>query len=134
MVYTETKPRGPVAAAYNSPGPIYSLPRLVGVVNHDPSSVHTKCPAYSFGVRHGRLRDDASPGPVYHPDSRFSRTGQDYSPRYSLYGRPKDLKSWANATPGPGAYNTEAASPRGVGKSFGARTNNNSKDNTPGIF
>lgn len=137
MVYTETKPRGPVAAAYNSPGPIYNLPRLVGLNNHDPQSVHEKRPGYSFGVRHGKHKDEASPGPVYNPDSRYSRTGMDYSPRYSLYGRPKDLKSWAHATPGPGAYSPEGmASPSGSprGPSFGLRTSLRGKDTNPGVY
>lgn len=81
MVYTETRPKGEIAAAYGSPGPIYSLPGLVGERTHDPRSVHNKQPAFSFGVRHGKWRDDASPGPIYLPDLKYSRYGADGSPR-----------------------------------------------------
>ena len=53
--YNYTKPRGPVAAMYSSPGPCYALPGLVGQPNHDPRSVHNKGPSYPFGIRHGKL-------------------------------------------------------------------------------
>ena len=67
MVYNYTKPRGPIAAMYSSPGPCYGLPGLVGQKSHDPRSVHNKGAAYPFGVRHGKFRDDCSPGPCYYP-------------------------------------------------------------------
>jgi hypothetical protein len=65
MVYNYTKPRGPIAAMYSSPGPCYGLPGLVGQKTHDPRSLHNKGPAYPFGVRHGKFKDDCSPGPCY---------------------------------------------------------------------
>ena len=135
MVYSETKPRGPIAAQYHSPGPIYNLPGLVGGTNHDPRSVHEQKPAYSFGTRHGKYKDDASPGPIYLPDLRYSRYGQDFSPRYSIYSRPKDLKA-NTRIPGPGAYSPEnqpvVGSPRAPAYSFGARLDARKIDKNPG--
>lgn len=104
---TETRPRGPIAAMYGSPGPCYALPGLTGKVRHphDPRSVHNRAPAYCFGQRHGKWRDDCGPGPVYNPNARFTRYGHDGSPHFSLYRRPVDLK--LHKTPGPGAYSPE---------------------------
>ena len=135
MGYGETKPRGPIAAQYKSPGPVYNLPGLVGKREHDPRSVHEEGPAYSFGVRHGKWKDDASPGPIYLPDLKYSRYGQDFSPRFSIHGRPRDI-SGSTKTPGPGAYSPEKVpvleSPRAPSYSFGARTKSRSQDKNPG--
>jgi hypothetical protein len=92
MVFTETKPRGPISAMHSTPGPVYLLPGLVGSSFHDPRSVHSKQPAYSFGLRHGKYKDESSPGPCYFPNPRISRTGKDGTPHYSLYARRGDLK------------------------------------------
>jgi len=103
MVYNYTKPRGPIAAQYTSPGPAYGLPVLVGYSGHDPRSVHSRAPAYQFGTH--RLYPDGSCGPgpsVYLPDSRVSRTGTEGSPKYSIYGKRKELTPFR--TPGPGTY------------------------------
>ena len=94
MVYNYTKPRGPVAAMYSSPGPCYALPGLVGQIGHDPRSVHFKGPAYAFGIRHGKFSDDCSPGPCYFPDAKIYRDGRDGTPHYSLYGRHQELTSF----------------------------------------
>lgn len=51
-----TRPRAPIAAMYNSPGPCYLLPTLVGQQHHDYRSVHIKKPAWAFGVRHGNYQ------------------------------------------------------------------------------
>jgi len=96
MVYTETKPRGPISAMNSTPGPVYLLPGLVGSTFHDPRSVHSKQPAYSFGLRHGKYKDESSPGPCYFPNPKISRTGKDGTPQYSLYARRGDLKGDLN--------------------------------------
>ena len=93
MVYSPTKPRGPISAEHSTPGPVYLLPGLVGTSFHDPRSVHSKQPAYSFGLRHGKEKDESSPGPCYFPNPRISRTGKDGTPHFSLYARRGDLKS-----------------------------------------
>ena len=36
--WTETRPRGPIAAMYASPGPAYGLPPLTGYNDHDARS------------------------------------------------------------------------------------------------
>ena len=72
MVYNYTKSRGPIAAQYSSPGPCYALPGMMGTKNHDPRSVYTEGAAYSFGIRHGKWRDDCSPGPCYYLNSKVS--------------------------------------------------------------
>lgn len=133
MVYQYCIPRGPIAAMYSSPGPCYPLPGLVGQQNHDPRSVHNRRPAYVFGIRHGKYKDDSSPGPRYYPNSKIYRDGQDGTPHYSLYSRPKDGTCFR--TPGPGAYTPETAGEIAFHKypqySFGTRHKNRSQDNTP---
>ncbi len=89
MVYNYTKPRGPIAAMHGSPGPCYALPGMTGHPTHDPRSVHNKAPAYSFGTKHGKLVEDASPGPCHLPEAKVYRYGADGTPHYSLYSRPK---------------------------------------------
>ncbi|XP_052088817.1 outer dense fiber protein 3-B-like [Mytilus californianus] len=133
MVYNYTKPRAPIAAMYSSPGPCYGLPGLVGQKTHDPRSVHNKGPAYPFGVRHGKFKDDCSPGPCYYPNPKVYRDGNDGTPQYSLYSRQRDATMFK--VPGPGAY-----SPEGVGQtahfrhpqySFGTRHRHRRTDNNP---
>ena len=134
MDYNYTKPRGPVGAMYSSPGPaVYQLPGLLGQNTHDPRSTQNKAPAYCFGVRHGKLKDDCSPGPQYHPDAKYYRDGKDGTPQYSLFSRPKTGTQFH--TPGPGAYSPESSGP--VSKyeapkySFGTRGKHRRTDNVP---
>ncbi|KAK6177877.1 hypothetical protein SNE40_012752 [Patella caerulea] len=133
MVYEYTKPRAPIAAMYNSPGPCYGLPALTGQTSHDPRSSHTKTPAYSFGVRHGKFWDDCSPGPCYYPDPKISRGGKDGTPHYSLYSRNQDGSMFK--TPGPGSYQPENSGPSASynhpSHSFGSRPRYRRSDNVP---
>ncbi|KAL8606766.1 hypothetical protein ACOMHN_049595 [Nucella lapillus] len=133
MVYEYVKPRAPIAAMYNNPGPCYGLPALTGDKTHDPRSSHNKMPAYSFGVRHGKFKDDCSPGPCYYPNTRVYRDGMDGTPHYSLYARQMDAHGFK--TPGPGAYCPEQTGPtakfRHPAYSFGTRHRNRGTDNTP---
>ncbi|XP_028650810.1 outer dense fiber protein 3-B-like [Erpetoichthys calabaricus] len=99
------KPRGPIAALYGSPGPKYTLPGSTGTLSHDPRKY--KFPAYSFGIRHGALTKECSPGPGYLIPASITRMGKDGTPSYSVYGRPKDLNLFR--TPGPGQYYPESA-------------------------
>lgn len=132
--FVPTRPRCPIAAMYNSPGPCYSLPGLVGQPQHDTRSVHRKYPAWAFGIRHGKLKDDASPGPCYLPTHKYYRDGADGTPHYSLYDRKKDLTCFK--TPGPGAYAPESSGPttkfQAPKFSFGTRHRSRRTDNTPG--
>lgn len=133
MVYNYTKPRGPIAAMYSSPGPCYALPGLVGQNTHDPRSEHNRRPAYPFGIRHGKFKDDCSPGPCYYPDPKISRRGQDGTPHYSLYSRQKDQTMFK--APGPGAYSPEQTGQSARYKAptylFGIRHRHRRTDNTP---
>ncbi|KAJ8311035.1 hypothetical protein KUTeg_007580 [Tegillarca granosa] len=133
MVYNYTKPRGPIAAQYSSPGPCYRLPGLTGQTSHDPRSVHNKGPAYPFGIRHGKFRDDCSPGPCYNPNPKIYRDGADGTPHYSLYSRQRDGTMFH--VPGPGAYSPEQVGPsahyRHPCYSFGCRFRYRKSDSTP---
>uniref|UniRef100_A0A8B9S605 Outer dense fiber of sperm tails 3B n=1 Tax=Apteryx owenii TaxID=8824 RepID=A0A8B9S605_APTOW len=91
------RPRGPIAALYTSPGPKYRLPTNVGYQLHDPS--RHRAPAYSFGTRSQRPRDDRSPGPAYMVPANTTARGRDGTPAYSIYGRPRDTEPFR--TPGP---------------------------------
>lgn len=134
MVYNYTKPRGPIAAMYSSPGPCYALPGLVGQIGHDPRSVHMKGPAYPFGIRHGKFSDDCSPGPCYLPDPKIYRDGRDGTPHYSLYGRHRELTRFK--VPGPGTYSPEKSGPSAYYTpphyTFGMRHMSRKLDNIPG--
>ena len=55
MTFEPTKPRGPIAAQYSSPGPCYALPTLMGSVAHDCRSTQVKAPAFQFGLRYVRM-------------------------------------------------------------------------------
>ena len=132
--YTYTRPRRAIAAMYSGPGPCYGLPGLVGQPKHDPRSVHYKGPAYAFGIRHGKLRDDCSPGPCHLPSAKIYKDGRDGTPHYSLYAKRRAVTMFH--TPGPGAY-----SPEHVGEqakfhapiySFGSRHKNRGQDKVPG--
>ncbi|MES1905715.1 MAG: hypothetical protein MHPSP_002930, partial [Paramarteilia canceri] len=94
--------RGPIAAEYSSPGPIYNLRSLCGSNGHDVSSNYAKNPSYSFGIKKSTTLNASSPGPCYYPDSRMTSKGKDGSPAFSLHYRPKDVEPYR--TPGPGAY------------------------------
>ena len=135
MVYHHTQPRAPIAAMFKSPGPAtYGLPGLVGHPTHDPRSTQNKYPAYSFGVKHGKLKDDCSPGPCYLPSHKIYKDGQDGTPHYSLYGRYKDQSEFK--VPGPGAYSPEKVGPSAhyhhPQYSFGLRTRQRKNDTNPG--
>ncbi len=134
MVYNYTKPRGPIAAMFGSPGPCYGLPGLTGQPLHDPRSVHYKGPAYPFGVKHGKFADDCSPGPAHFPDAKIYRDGRDGTPHYSLYSRNRDMTAFK--TPGPGAYSPEKAGPNAHFTapiySFRIRHRHRGTDKTPG--
>lgn len=132
--FVRTRPRMPIAAMYNSPGPCYALPPLVGQPNHDSRSEHTKKPAWIFGIKHGRMSDDCSPGPCYLPTQKCYRDGLDGTPHYSLFDKAKDIAQFN--TPGPGAYVPESSGPttkfQAPKFSFGTRHRHRRTDNTPG--
>lgn len=136
MVYNYTKPRAPIAAMYSSPGPCYGLPGLFGQKQHDPRSEHFKCPAYVFGIKHGKFKDECGPGPAYFPNPRLSKMGIDGTPHYSLYSRHRSMTQFM--TPGPGAYSPEQGGPqshyRAPSYHFGIRHRNRRTDDTPGII
>ncbi|XP_074656232.1 ciliary microtubule associated protein 1A-like isoform X2 [Tubulanus polymorphus] len=130
----KTIPRCPPAAAYGtSPGPgKYGLPGIIGRRDHDPRSVHFKGPGWVFGTKHGKFRDDCSPGPKYDP-GRQTRHGGDGAQKYSLYSRARDPSTFK--TPGAGAYRPEehcAVYHKAPIFSFGSRHRSRRTDDTPG--
>jgi len=137
MVYKYTRPRGPIAAMYSSPGPCYALPGLVGHQCHDPRSSHCRGPAFPFGLRHSGLSGDNSPGPSYFPGSKTYRDGRDGAPHYSMSARHRYQPTFQ--TPGPGTYSPEistiiARQPSAPAYSFGTRHRVRSDGDTPGLF
>jgi len=100
------KPRGAIGAHFKSPGPKYGLPSSVGFSGHDRRK--NIAPCYTFRTKHATLRADCSPGPAaYGISPSCTRKGGDGTPKYSLYGRHKELIPFS--TPGPGKYSPEQA-------------------------
>lgn len=135
MTFKPTKPRGPIAAMYSSPGPCYQLPNLIGYEGHDSRSTHQKAPSYVFGLKHESRKSGFSPGPKYSfSHLQVFRDGKDGTPHYSLYGRPKQRP--LNLTPGPGSYSitpsTKSVFESAPIYSFGQRHQNRRTDSTPG--
>ncbi|XP_074534099.1 ciliary microtubule associated protein 1B [Halichoeres trimaculatus] len=97
------RPKGPIAALYGSPGPIYALPGLTGNSKHDPTKF--RAPMFSFGIRLEPESCYRSPGPRYLIPSNLTRVGRGGTPAFSLQGRPKDVKEFR--PPGPGEYSPQ---------------------------
>jgi len=101
------RPRGPIAAMFNSPGPKYMLPGSIGKQNHD---IRKQCyPAYVFGDRTHHKEHWRSPGPIYKIEKNFTRHGKDGVPEFTLKKRIPNLKVFNN--PGPGTYAPEMCGP-----------------------
>jgi len=120
MVYNYTRPLRPVAASEKGPGPNHTLPSLTGYIDHDPRSVHSRGPAYKFGLVYAPTPGPAGPGPCYKPDENVLRNGRSKGRSFSLYSKlPEVVKFTA---PSPGTYNTGGLSPskaRAPSYSFG---------------
>lgn len=131
--YPYTRPRGPVAAMFSSPGPIYKLPPLVGEKNHDFESIHIKAPAYSFGHRYKINEYERSPGPAaYAQNAKVTNHGPDPGPSFSLKQR---LDSKIHSVgPGPAQYlpNDNAIHPRAPEFQFGLRPEDHTRHIGPG--
>lgn len=133
--FVPTVPRGPISAMYSTPGPAYGLPSLTGIDTHDPRSVHRKGPSFSFGLKSGKFKDECSPGPVYFPNTRITRSGKDGTPSYSLYSRHQEKNNFN--TPGAGSYKPEDqrvmnfAYHKVPAYTFGIKHNSRSTFNTP---
>jgi len=100
------RPRGPISAAFKSPGPKYALPPALGSTSsatHDPRK--NIAPSFSFGVRHKEFTNNHSPGPKFNIESALTRHGRNGAPQYSLYSRSKSATAFN--TPGPGTYRNE---------------------------
>ncbi|XP_029658547.1 outer dense fiber protein 3-like [Octopus sinensis] len=134
MTFKPTKPRGPIAAMYSSPGPCYQLPNLIGHEGHDTRSTYQKAPSYVFGLKQESRKSGCSPGPKYNfSHLQVFRDGKDGTPQYSLYGRPKQRPTIH--TPGPGSYSI-SPSAKSVFESaptysFGQRHEGRRTDTTP---
>ncbi len=96
----------------------------------------TQGPAYSFGLKSGKFKDDCSPGPAHFPDARLTRHGKDGTPAYSLYSRHADKNNFN--VPGAGTYRPEDQKVmEGVFNkqpqyTFGIKHKYRGSDNTPG--
>ena len=141
MAYNYTKPLVPVAASYQGPGPTgYTLPSLLGQLNHDPRSVHYRAPAYQFGLQRARSVGEglpgagSTPGPAY-IEAKLLRTGRDTAPAYTMGGKRKE--GGLTKLPGPGDYSlinqdVVAGKTRSPAYSFGVgRREQTSVDVTP---
>uniref|UniRef100_A0A3Q2PIW5 Uncharacterized protein n=1 Tax=Fundulus heteroclitus TaxID=8078 RepID=A0A3Q2PIW5_FUNHE len=81
------KSKGPIAAQYGSPRPIYMLPGLTGAIQHDPTK--PKSPAFSIMSRRKVANADCSPRPIYTLPPNYTRYGKDGTLAFSVHGRLK---------------------------------------------
>lgn len=134
MVYEYTKPRGPVAAMYSSPGPCYALPSLIGPAGLDPRSTQEKAPAYQFGVKHREYSTDNSPGPVYSLPP-LNKSHKNAPPVWSLASRQFPPSEAKLNVPGPGAYDLRSSvkhsSETAPAYTFGLRAKGRKSDTAP---
>lgn len=103
--WTETRPRGPIAAMYASPGPAYGLPPLTGYTDHDARSGKRKEPAWSFGLKNDPKSVSIGPGPAGYDPGPNTRNGGNGAPAYSLAKKLPDANGFN--VPGPGTYSPE---------------------------
>jgi len=126
------RPRGPISAAFKSPGPKYALPAALGQAqSHDKRKIIA--PSYSFGLKHKSFTNNHSPGPKFMVHSSLTRNGVEGAPKYSIYSRAKSATQFN--TPGPGAYRNEnvTASWKAAPKySLSARSKSGSSTKSPG--
>jgi len=95
------KSRPPVAAMEKGPGPaIYKLPQAVIHTQH--SITKHRNPEHSFGIRHGKLTDDCSPGPRYAYHEALTRKGLQRSKSFTMSARNRPAVNLMKDTPGPG--------------------------------
>jgi len=132
--WTETRPRGPIAAMYASPGPAYGLPPLTGYNDHDARSGKRKEPAWSFGLKNIPKSESIGPGPAAYEPGGNTRHGGNGAPAYSLAQKLQDPSSFK--TPGPGTYSPEEGTlPSGSRKppawSLADRTGKDNNNNNP---
>ncbi|KAK2143911.1 hypothetical protein LSH36_800g00042 [Paralvinella palmiformis] len=100
MVYTETKPRGPIFIDFTGPGPAYNLPSLIGTDNHDTRSNYSRAPSYTMAGRWKEKKTSNNlPGPIYNPKTTWINEAGGIS----LKGRHR-TRSRDSTGPGPGAY------------------------------
>uniref|UniRef100_A0A2K5RA83 Outer dense fiber of sperm tails 3B n=1 Tax=Cebus imitator TaxID=2715852 RepID=A0A2K5RA83_CEBIM len=105
------RPRGPIAAHYQGPGPKYKLPPNTGYVLHDPS--RPRAPAFTFGARLPTQRTTCGPGPGHLVPARMTVRGPDSAPAYSIYGRPRHSAPFPTPGPGPHPVPAPALDPPG---------------------
>lgn len=128
------KVRPNIAAKERGPGPArYALPGTVGTGPVDATA--KKSPAFSLSSKLGTSLGGktAGPGPAYKVEAGIVKSGKDGTPKYSMAGRPKDIK--LHRGPGPGAYSPEKVKVD-KGKSapqytMRARTTTRKSDSTP---
>ncbi|XP_035986489.1 outer dense fiber protein 3-B-like isoform X1 [Fundulus heteroclitus] len=126
------KPKGPIAAQYGSPGPVYMLPGLTGAIRHDPTK--PKAPAFSITSRRKVANTDCSPGPIYKLPPNYTRYGRDGTLAFSVRGRLNPLAPFC--TPGPGQYSPDFSKLSTFKSSpaytFSSRPKELTKNQTPG--
>jgi len=134
MTFEPTKPRGPIAAMYCSPGPCYALPSLMGNTSHDCRSTQPKAPAFQFGLRHKMYSTDSSPGPVYSLPP-LNKTHKHALPEWTLASREFPPSQAKLNVPGPGAYDLRSSgkvvSESAPAYTFGSRARGRKSDNAP---
>ncbi len=97
--YATKKKMEELLKRHSGPGPAkYALPGTIGTTTRDPRL--RRSPAFSFGQRNEIQCGNCSPGPKYLIKPNSTPRGVQTTPRFSLYGRPAELRQ--PLVPGPG--------------------------------
>ncbi|XP_037070801.1 outer dense fiber protein 3-like isoform X2 [Pollicipes pollicipes] len=120
--WTPTRPRGPIAAEFQTPGP--------GCANL-PSTLGRESPAFTIASRHEVRSLNPSPAPNEYNTRQLTNKGKDVTPARSMAGRARVRRP--EVTPAPGEYRVDthalaASSPR---YSFGQRLDSKKATGVP---